>query len=437
MGKITFKSINISNLFEIFNYKISFNESDNVLILTGPNGFGKTMVLNIIFNLFNKNLLFFQSLIFEEISVSLTNKTSIIINKKLQGEKINIKFSFFDDKTLLETLDYTSMLETDIARIFQRYLPIRRLDNEKWIDTSIGRILTKEDMLNDYADQLPEELRKNLLQIKSQKVRDILDSIQVHLIREQRLFKKVQNQERTYREDKQTTIIIETIETYSNDLKKLIAEFSQKSFAKTQELDSSYPNRLLGTEIDILPKDEYERQYNILNIKLKKLIYFGLYESKQEVLRYTEEDGKALSVYLKDFQSKLGVFDEILDKLELFTTILNERRFTFKSIYVHRDFGFFFKTVKGKDLQLNQLSSGEQHEVVLLYELIFNVKEDVLVLIDEPEISLHITWQKEFLNDLLKIIELQNIQVIVATHSPSIIGERWDLVKTLRKEDVI
>jgi predicted ATP-binding protein involved in virulence len=71
----------------------------------------------------------------------------------------------------------------------------------------------------------------------------------------------------------------------------------------------------------------------------------------------------------------------------------------------------------------------------LLYELIFNVKPDVLVLIDEPEISLHITWQKEFLNDLLRIIQIQNIQVLIATHSPSIINDRWDLVYNLEKID--
>lgn len=156
-----------------------------------------------------------------------------------------------------------------------------------------------------------------------------------------------------------------------------------------------------------------------------------MYESKQEFLTYNNADAKALSVYLKDFEQKLGVFDELLEKLELFTNILNERRFTFKSIKVNRTKGFYFETSKGKELELNQLSSGEQHEVVLLYELIFNVKPNVLVLIDEPEISLHITWQKEFLSDLLKITKIQKIQVLIATHSPSIINDRWDLVYNL------
>lgn len=138
---------------------------------------------------------------------------------------------------------------------------------------------------------------------------------------------------------------------------------------------------------------------------------------------------------MNDLEQKLNVFDDLLEKLELFRNILNERRFTYKSIHIDKEKGFYFKTSKDKDLKLNQLSSGEQHEVVLLYELIFKTKPGILVLIDEPEISLHITWQKDFLEDLLRIIEIQKFQVLIATHSPSIINDRWDLVYNLQKKE--
>lgn len=78
-------------------------------------------------------------------------------------------------------------------------------------------------------------------------------------------------------------------------------------------------------------------------------------------------------------------------------------------------------------MKLTELSSGEQHEVVLLSELLFKATENSLVLIDEPEISLHVVWQKEFLNDIKEIIVLKNIDIVIATHSPQIINERWDL----------
>jgi predicted ATP-binding protein involved in virulence len=423
-------SIKIENLFEIFNYDISFKTDENILIITGPNGFGKTMVLNIIFNLFNRKFLFFQKLVFDKITLCLDEKIKISISKLIEENKPKISFLFFENEIEIEKFDYSHKLETDFERNIQRFLPVHRIAPDKWIDNRTDRILTIDDLLNEYADQLPDEISKNILRIKSERVNSILDSIQVHLIKEQRLFKKAHNIERNYREEKEQTVMIETIQTYAKELKQLILEFSQKSFIQTQELDSSYPKRLTS-ENNILTQDEYEKRYNTLKNKQKKLTEFGLYESKQEFLTYNTADAKALSVYLKDFELKLGVFDALLEKLELFTNILNERRFTFKSINVSRTKGFYFETINGKELQLNQLSSGEQHEVVLLYELIFNVKPNILVLIDEPEISLHITWQKEFLNDLIKIIKIQNIQVLIATHSPSIINDRWDLVYNL------
>ncbi len=423
-------SIKIENLFEIFNYDISFKTDENVLIITGPNGFGKTMVLNIIFNLFNRKFLFFQKLVFNTITLCLDENIKITISKVIEDKKLKTSFSFVENEREIERFDYSHKLETDIERNIERFLPVHRIAPDKWLDNRTNRILNIDDLLNEYADQLPDEISKNILRIKSERVNSILDSIQVHLIREQRLFRKAQNVERNYREEKEQTVMTETIQTYAKELKQLITDFSQKSFIQTQELDSSYPNRL-RSETNILNKEEYETRYNTLKSKQKKLTEFGLYESKQEFLTYSQDDAKALSVYLKDFEQKLGVFDELLEKLELFTNILNERRFTFKSINVNRLKGFFFKTSKGKELDLNQLSSGEQHEVVLLYELIFNVKPNILVLIDEPEISLHVTWQKEFLNDLLKIIKIQNIQVLIATHSPSIINDRWDLVYNL------
>jgi predicted ATP-binding protein involved in virulence len=423
-------SIKIENLFDIFDYDISFKTDENVLIITGPNGYGKTMVLNIIFNLFNRKFLFFQKLVFNKITLCLDENITIIISKIVEDDKPKISFSFKENEIEFEKFDYSHKLETDFERNIHRFLPVRRISPDKWMDERTERILNIDDLLNEYADQLPEDISKNILRINSAKVNQILDSIQVHLIKEQRLFKKAQNIERNYREEKAQTVMIDSIQTYAEELKQLIWEFSQKSFIQTQELDSSYPKRLTS-ENNIITEEEYKKRYNILKNKQEKLTEFGLYESKQEFLNYSNADAKALSVYLKDFELKLAVFDALLEKLELFTSILNERRFTYKSIKISRKKGFYFETNKGKELELSQLSSGEQHEVVLLYELIFNVKPDILVLIDEPEISLHITWQKEFLNDLIKIIKIQNIQVLIATHSPSIINDRWDLVYNL------
>ena len=75
---------------------------------------------------------------------------------------------------------------------------------------------------------------------------------------------------------------------------------------------------------------------------------------------------------------------------------------------------------------MNNLSSGEKQEIVLFYELIFESGNNELLLIDEPEISLHIVWQKMFMDDLLRIVKYKGINAIVATHSPQIINNHWE-----------
>ncbi len=50
------------------------------------------------------------------------------------------------------------------------------------------------------------------------------------------------------------------------------------------------------------------------------------------------------------------------------------------------------------------------------------------MLLDEPEISLHIAWQNNFLKDIKCIVDLNdNLQIILATHSPHILSDNWDL----------
>jgi len=439
---VTIKSVKIEKLFEIFDYDIEYTQGENVLIITGPNGFGKTQMLNILFSLFNRKFHFFYKLIFNKISVSISSSHSIKIEKAYnKKDKVTkLLFIFYKNGKEVETFDYIKSFDKDITRDIERYLPVKRIDYNEWLDRRTDRVFTTQEVLEEYSGHLPPRSRNKFKQFKTESINDVIDSINVHLIREQRLFKKVSADDNMHQlrmgaisnGPNGQTFMVETINTYSNELRGLISTEAQESYSISQELDSSYPTRLISEKTKI-SKEDYDKRFAKLKEKQNKLIKNGLYESKQATLEYSETDAKALLVYLNDLEKKLSVFDDLLKKLELFTGILNERRFTFKSIKINREKGFYFETSKGKELQLSELSSGEQHEVVLLYELIFNTTPNTLVLIDEPEISLHITWQKEFLKDLFKIIKIQNFQVMIATHAPAIINDRWDLVYNLEK----
>lgn len=427
------ESIQIKGLFEIFEYDISLDNKENLYIITGPNGFGKTMILNIIFNLFNRRFDFFEKLVFGSIDITLTGNISILITKIIE-EKSSTKFEFTKDNHNIGGFEYPSIDTQDFLNLLNTPIWSFENSNSSELQSSVLPSLKKISINytkllsdNNYYVDISNANRKFTI---PNEIINILNSVKVHLIQEQRLFTKVQNASSTNTLEKDQTLMVETINAYARELQEQIIVASQVSLKTTQQLESSYPGRLVK-ETSSLNKEEYDEKFQALKAKQVKLSKYGLYEGNQEELEYSATDSKALYVYLNDLEKKLGVFDELLEKLELFTGILNERRFTFKSIQVDREEGFYFKTSKGTKLELSQLSSGEQHEVVLLFELIFNAQQNVVVLIDEPEISLHVTWQKEFLNDLLKIIEIQQFQVIVATHSPSIIHDRWDLVYNL------
>ncbi|SFV57392.1 putative ATPase [hydrothermal vent metagenome] len=259
-----------------------------------------------------------------------------------------------------------------------------------------------------------------------------IDNFNVYLIQEQRLVLREPISESKYRRE---VVITDTIEKYSKELSSLIKQKIGEYAQITQSLDSSFPKRLFRHESKNIDIEELKTRLQDLEVKRKKLSKYGFLKSEEtsffDYNNIEKNDTKVLSLYIKDNEEKLSVFNSLIKKIELFTNILNNRRFNFKSIEIDKERGFIFVSKDKSTLKLTELSSGEQHEVVLLFELLFKAEQNSLVLIDEPEISLHVVWQKEFLNDIQEIIELQKIDIIIATHSPQIINNRWDLTVDL------
>lgn len=77
-----------------------------------------------------------------------------------------------------------------------------------------------------------------------------------------------------------------------------------------------------------------------------------------------------------------------------------------------------------KRLRYSELSSGEQNRIATALKIIANAENNTLILIDEPEISLHLRWQMDFHSFITEIMsEYENYHVLIATHSPVIVSE--------------
>ena len=70
------------------------------------------------------------------------------------------------------------------------------------------------------------------------------------------------------------------------------------------------------------------------------------------------------------------------------------------------------------EIDLIKLSSGEKQLIILLVEALLQKNKKHIFLADEPELSLHIAWQRKIIPAIKKINP--NAQIIVATHSPEV-----------------
>ena len=77
----------------------------------------------------------------------------------------------------------------------------------------------------------------------------------------------------------------------------------------------------------------------------------------------------------------------------------------------------------GETLVPYQLSSGEKQMLCILLTVLVEDNLPYVLFMDEPEVSLHIEWQKQLIDLILKLNP--NIQLIMTTHSPAVIMNGW------------
>ena len=126
-----------------------------------------------------------------------------------------------------------------------------------------------------------------------------------------------------------------------------------------------------------------------------------------------------------EIKKEVGVSDE---KLSLFVNLLDERT-EFKKPLVTAERGLeFIDEVTGEKLDFSQLSAGEVALCVFYYNILFGAEENSLLLIDEPETSLHIVWQFSLIDDLYEALSLiEGARAIVSTHSPQVLSRYREL----------
>ncbi len=445
-------SISVKELFGVFNHEIPLNRAEPITIIHGPNGFGKTVVLRMVAALFKSDPTIFRHIPFTEFSLNFENGTGFTVFRSTKIRKsgksrVSLQFAIRDSKgnttPMLPSAEPMDIPPSVLSRIDQQVPAPYGLSGASWVDSAGNRFSLAEIM-----QRFPKAAAAVPVEFRPPTVFAMFKDLDLFFVETNRLGAessaptRLDAQRSLYyvssiAEERINEAPLPRVKQYSNDVVQRIQSVLASYARYSQEMDRTFPERLVRFVPGQIALNEKEILSRVTELekKRRRLISLGLLDSEMGLTDLAEEDVRrareALTIYVDDVQEKLKVFDDIAGRIGILMDIVNDR-FKYKRLSLDRERGFRVVTDQKQNVELEDLSSGEQHELIVLYELLFRAPKNALVLVDEPEISLHVAWQSRFLSDLINILGLTDAYAIVATHSPVVIGTRWDLTIELK-----
>jgi len=441
-------SVTVEKLLGRFDHHITFDPTWEFVILHGPNGVGKTKLLELIYAVSSCRFGQVAMLPFVSAHFSYDDQSTVSLQRVGQlslpgvpqedpgATELHVRLTRAGAVLCEFPINHTTALPPENQmRVIERELPVERLAIDLWHDHQTGDQVPTREIIERYKDLLPANLVSNMEGIPPEYEAFARDT-PVHLIETQRLLAaRVTSPRRPVRELQPQM----TVTRYSADLTERLRVALAENSTTSQDLDRTFPRRVITAPKPKVTDGQIRDRYNQQGALRDRLATVSLLDAATADLTLPDREledweRRVLWTYLDDTERKLATFQPLLDRVQLLQEIVNSR-FLFKRLVIDRARGFTFVTDDAGEIGPASLSSGEQHELVLGYDLLFNVAEGSMVLIDEPEISLHVSWQQQFLNDLIKIANLQKLRFVIATHSPQVIHKWWDRAEALYEDD--
>ena len=241
-------------------------------------------------------------------------------------------------------------------------------------------------------------------------------------------------------------VIYDYFENFQNDKNKIITELDleEENYINQNNISKeTYLNNLIKDSIkkEKTPKVIYvPAEINFQKVKFNLL---ALYKKRflNKIDSYIIADipfyiqMRIINTANKESEKKLGnVRDEIIaeingifDILDMDTRLIGMSAETTEILPI-------FTNLSGDKFDINELSSGEKQLFLRTLAIKMLNPENSIILIDEPELSLHPKWQQRIVDVYRKIGK--NNQIIIATHSPHILGSvRKENIMLLDKDD--
>lgn len=428
LGHLT--DIEVTGLFG--SRKVSFElDLKEPTLLTGTNGSGKSTILKIINAIGNGQWARLDLIPFKSLNLSFENDVSLHVTKGESGLAVVINGELYNIPTGT-AIEIDSWSEEEIQAVFPG------------VQYSRAGFYDYQDQLLDRGE-LAARLRadgKLILNKDQAELGRFVRSFPILYITDQRLVVS-EDRRRSSRARPPLKRMPSTTaaELSASELSRLMRETLSIYASSSQRRDRDFPHRVVQAmrrqqEFTVEDIETGLKEVEKVRAALQAV---GLAPKDLESSLFQElylDDASVrpvIATFVEDTKAKFNELADLQERLTLFSEFLNQH-YENKEVVTNKEHGFDVKiedSGTSRTISVSELSSGEQQILVLAYEVLFKTEPETLVLIDEPELSLHVLWQDSFVDDLTKMGSARNLQFILATHSPSLIGGREDLKRSL------
>ncbi|NEC06150.1 AAA family ATPase [Streptomyces sp. SID7909] len=413
----------VSGLFGYYDHEFDL-DVDEPTILTGANGTGKTTVLRSIdwisrghFGPLGRIEFGTMILLFEEAMLEIQKVSNGHLELQLKRRTETAKFWHY-------SLESESRL-TPSMEIFRLR---EAIGIEDWDELSPDE---RNLLIHRYAPEPESD--------KPEWVSSLPKSFPALFVTDQRLAPERRRRPKK-RGGGETIGVVAAIEAAVLHINDEVQRYKSLYGTASQSLDRNFPRRVfsaISSQREFGGSKDVLREFQEVQALRSSLATTGLIspteiEDSINDLPLNNPDSVALiATYLSDTREKLSTFEPLRQRLEPFIEFLR-RHYKNKEIRIDDKDGFKIASTRtGEDISPVHLSSGEQQMFILAHKLLFEAPPGTLVMIDEPELSLHVLWQSTFVDDLTEISAASGTYFLLATHSPTLIAGRTDLRRSL------
>jgi len=223
-----------------------------------------------------------------------------------------------------------------------------------------------------------------------------------------------------------------------NNLKEIIQDLKRDKGKEFNKIKSLGFNRISFESLHIQPDKlneiigiEYIKTFDqklidketaehIVGHRIQTDLDIQISKLQTKYLNYQIDLGKRALDLTKSKNTQLDI--KIDEKLLIFKETIN-KLFEVTKKHINPNDNYISFIQNKNILKPFQLSSGEKQLLIILLTALVQDNKPFIVLMDEPEISLHTDWQEQLVESILKLNE--NAQIIIATHSPFVVSHRW------------